>query len=414
LKCHFKAVHSQKTLKCTFDGCNRYFSQTGILNAHLKTHSESREFVCDICDKRFKCKSYFKKHRESHAGNRPHACNLCGAKYLQASHLKDHMSSHTQERKFSCEFCSKKFRHKKQYIEHTNMHQGKRAYRCSKCSYSTPYKTNLVVHRKRHVPALFGGTKQDVDINIHSCQTCNLIYYTQEDLNRHCEKTHSGNKYHLCRLCEKLFLNKSSLTVHIRSYHADHDGVVYLKEVENEQQAIFSICSTCYVLFPSHELQSHLKLCQGIGQTQIKPVDLPSHDQDFLNQNNVEFMIEEDSNEGESPVLLLVNIPNVEAGELEIPTVSINQSDAVVLDRSDGGDDALSPTMEDAVHPLDLSMRERLQETTVGLDGQFLTFDSRSSENGGRRRSVFLSQEPDYEHQGDMTVVDPAEVTGGD
>merc|ERR1719319_1481375 len=82
------------------------------------------------------------------------------------------------------------------------------------------------------------------------------------------------------------------------------------------------------------------------------------------------------------------------------------------------GDDSRGHSLcpgDDSTHPLDLSMREDTNSSS--LSGRFLEFATNSldrSENGGRRRSVFLAQEPDYEHQGDMTVVDPAEVTGGD
>jgi len=399
-------------------------------------------------------------------------CHVCGNKYLQASHLKDHLSCHTQERRFSCEYCKKTFRHKKQMTEHKNMHEGNRTYKCLECSYTTPFKTNLVVHRKRHVPSLFGGTKQDVDsVIIHTCHTCNLIYYTADDLNKHCETAHAGNKYHLCRICEKLFLDKPSLLVHIQSYHTTEEA--YLKEAEL-QQTLFSICSTCYVLFPSDELKDHLDICQEVGPSQVKEADFQHQEEGC---DTVQFVIEQEgiTSEGESPVLILVNIPHMEdtemvttaemevpiisedtemisTAEMEVPVVSINGGDAISLDQSemrgliveDDGVEVMDPPVamgvisvvatnlgthhdlcpspgpslcpgEDSTHPLDLSMRE--DNNTSSLSGRFLEFATNSldrSENGGRRRSVFLAQEPDYEHQGDMTVVDPAEVTGGD
>ena len=40
---------------------------------------------------------------------------------------------------------------------------------------------------------------------------------------------------------------------------------------------------------------------------------------------------------------------------------------------------------------------------------EFLAYQA---ENQGRRRSAFLAEQLDYEHQGEMRVVDPAEVTG--
>lgn len=38
-------------------------------------------------------------------------------------------------------------------------------------------------------------------------------------------------------------------------------------------------------------------------------------------------------------------------------------------------------------------------------------FLAHQAENQGRRQSAFLAEQLDYEHQGEMRVVDPAEVT---
>ena len=63
--------------------------------------------------------------------------------------------------------------------------------------------------------------------------------------------------------------------------------------------------------------------------------------------------------------------------------------------------------------PLDLSVACRHSSGLSGLsknpENDFLEF---TSVNSGRRRSVFLAEELDFEHQGDMTVVDPVKVTG--
>ena len=60
---------------------------------------------------------------------------------------------------------------------------------------------------------------------------------------------------------------------------------------------------------------------------------------------------------------------------------------------------------EDTTTPLDLSTAH----LSKNPDHDFLEF---TSVNSGRRRSVFLAEELDFEHQGDMTVVDPVKVTG--
>ena len=65
----------------------------------------------------------------------------------------------------------------------------------------------------------------------------------------------------------------------------------------------------------------------------------------------------------------------------------------------------LKPSDEPS-RPLDLSVSAQVCKNP---ESDILEF---TSANSGRRRSVFLVEESDYEHQGDMTVVDPIKVTG--
>ena len=61
---------------------------------------------------------------------------------------------------------------------------------------------------------------------------------------------------------------------------------------------------------------------------------------------------------------------------------------------------------EESSRPLDLSVSAQVSKNP---ESDILEF---TSVNSGRRRSVFLVEELDYEHQGEMTVVDPLKVTG--
>ena len=64
---------------------------------------------------------------------------------------------------------------------------------------------------------------------------------------------------------------------------------------------------------------------------------------------------------------------------------------------------------DDAAAPLDLSVAAAAHGLSKNPENDFLEF---TSVNSGRRRSVFLAEERDFETQADMTVVDPVKVTG--
>jgi len=125
LKCHIKAVHGSRNYSCPYDECKKSFSAIGILNAHLRTHSDEKIYDCEICGLSYKDRGYYIKHLNfHHNGKKPYTCEVCDKSYLQRSHLRDHMSLHTGEKRFQCEVCDKSFRQSKSYKEHLNCHNG--------------------------------------------------------------------------------------------------------------------------------------------------------------------------------------------------------------------------------------------------------------------------------------------------
>ena len=350
LKCHIKAVHGPKEFACP--KCNKSFSSVGILNAHIKVHTEEKLFKCGICGQKYKDPSYFKRHQDSHYGNKPHECEVCGKKYLQASHLKDHMSVHTGERKFNCEICCKSFRHAKPFKEHLNMHKGLKPYSCETCSYQTSFKKNLQVHIRRHClsPQQLQQAKPNGE---QQCKSCPNSLKTKSDLKKHTNSKHTTNSKDQLLVCQ------------------------------------------------DNARSSEEYLCQG-----DPPIIILVNLADACNQREEEEGVvvevgcndnEEDTEEQMSPMSILLS-----AAE----NASEHGADDEELDIESNGE----YLPEETSAPLDLSVANTgSAHLSKNPDNDFLEF---TSVNSGRRRSVFLAEELDFEHQGDMTVVDPVKVTG--
>ena len=66
LKCHIKAVHGSRNYSCPYDECKKSFSAIGILNAHLRTHSDEKIYDCEICGISYKDRGYYIKHLNKH------------------------------------------------------------------------------------------------------------------------------------------------------------------------------------------------------------------------------------------------------------------------------------------------------------------------------------------------------------
>jgi len=143
LKCHIKAVHGSKNYSCPYEGCKKSFSQSGILNAHLKTHSEIKAFECSVCGSKYKDKGYYLKHLNSHHNQKPFQCELCGKSYFQKSHLKDHLTLHTGEKRFKCEVCDKSFRQSNSFREHLNSHNKIKLHKVKTILYSVKFKISF-------------------------------------------------------------------------------------------------------------------------------------------------------------------------------------------------------------------------------------------------------------------------------
>ena len=186
------------------------------------------------------------------------------------------------------------------------------------------------------------------------------------------------------------------------------------------------------MLHNSECLNQHLLVCKAQFEDNTQAID----------DNAESTTIDIYNDKQKAPIMILVNIPQEENPDqqpmsgldtyeisscevhnvVEIPcdiqTVEVPTSEVSPLSlllsaaaSESGGSDQFIPShkfdlAEEASRPLDLSVSAQFSKNP---ESDILEF---TSVNSGRRRSVFLVEELDYEHQGEMTVVDPLKVTG--
>jgi len=353
LKCHIKTVHGEKKFSC--QTCNKKFPHKGALNAHLKTHNEA-SFTCNICKETIKDSSYFKKHVRSHSGNRPHECPVCGKSYIQKSHLTVHMSIHSDYKPYSCDICFKSFRLAKGYKEHRNMHLNIKNLKCSHCSYTTCFQKNLQTHVRNHLK----DKKPKVKKGKNSSQSCKIEEYTTEPPIENETK-------------EPLI----STTAGCQDPLGEIESPVYLLvNLETEENLAIQDMETLNPLEMAQELCITTQP-DKLGQD-YRPLDLS-----IVPTDNSKISIK------------LHQSRNIFCEE------STNTSDATSFEN-------LTATLS-STNYTSTSDRSGAESPTDITADQYLAYQA---ENQGRRRSVFLAEQLDYEHQGEMRVVDPAEVTG--
>lgn len=280
------------------------------------------------------------------------------------------MSLHTKDKQFQCEICRKTFRLAKSFKEHENMHKNIKNFKCNQCQYSSCFRKNLHAHLKNH--------QKNRDF-----QTKRKVVYTKEKEGM------------------SAMVTPSQVVVEPGSESAN-SPVYLLVNIEDKEgslrEQIFSIedIETLDPMEMGGELSitTHpdIEYSASMKSEEYRPLDLSVVPPQTRAQNKLEIGTKNRTNETsffnensrtESPVFGegTSKFPEQQAENFSVFSLGAEES-------------------------LEYEPRESSPELNAG---RFLDY---SVDNSGRRRSVFLAEQLEYEHQGEMRVVDPTEVTG--
>ena len=106
-----RAIHLERTIKCTVEGCECMFSTTIKLKSHInKCHilknvmkKKEKRYMCGQCFKKFKTKMDLKSHQAAiHYGEKPYKCEHCDFEGAYKDTIKRHMNSVHLNIMFEC------------------------------------------------------------------------------------------------------------------------------------------------------------------------------------------------------------------------------------------------------------------------------------------------------------------------
>ncbi|KAF2902112.1 hypothetical protein ILUMI_04075 [Ignelater luminosus] len=191
----------QPVFQC--DKCPEIFTTRKNLVEHDKNHRTS----CPQCGKMI-LKSSMKLHLVKHTDK--YKCMQCNGRFNSKAALSQHVVTvHTDIKDHICETCGKRFSSQTAMRVHMRSHSDERLYPCKLCNYAGRTASAIYVHMSTHA--------NDLCV----CEVCSKTFKSNRNLNDHLRRVHSKIKKHHCTYCDKKFVDKYMLRVHIRC----HTGV---------------------------------------------------------------------------------------------------------------------------------------------------------------------------------------------
>jgi len=107
LNYHVQYVHSSyKPYHCS--KCTKSYKRKAELLEHEEmSHSTHFNYSCDKCGKQFYGKKNLALHMKTHytEEEKKHVCNVCGYRFAKIKFLKNHLTTHSDIRQYACEIC---------------------------------------------------------------------------------------------------------------------------------------------------------------------------------------------------------------------------------------------------------------------------------------------------------------------
>ncbi|XP_045502035.1 zinc finger protein 93-like [Colias croceus] len=158
---------------------------------------------CVLCHEAFNNFHQLDGHMNAHYNN--YICYECGDTFVASSRLEKHVQVHSKG-KFPCDECGKVFSLQKYRVKHTNLVHRQNVLKCQFC----PEKFSTAVLRQLH-----HVEKHKDQIKEYTCEFCGTVFNYKPKFIKHLQRKHSIEKNNKCDVCDKSFIKKYELRLHM-------------------------------------------------------------------------------------------------------------------------------------------------------------------------------------------------------
>ncbi|KAG5684022.1 hypothetical protein PVAND_013275 [Polypedilum vanderplanki] len=262
--------------------CSATFKIHDEMNEHMKNfHDQHTDHICQLCPDTSGPLNEIIKHGRYHDENVTYRCCVCEKTFPNGDEIIMHLLRHADYKPFACEHegCGKTFFDKYKLRQHMQKHDPSavKCYICQFCQRSFAQLDYLNCHiRRKHS-----------QIKPYSCTFCPKHFAFLHDLNLHLSH-HTGNKKHICQICEASFTKawslKQHLTIHeVNSSNLQCEVCGFLASTKSEMETHLAshndsyICTECNLELTSEEsLKNHMEEAHN----QFSFIDPNNSDQD--------------------------------------------------------------------------------------------------------------------------------------
>ena len=225
---------------------------------YTSIHEEKKLFECGTCNKKFTTKAHLKRHNKV-----KHSTLVNGErkpfqiKFSKISNLKSRNS-------LQCPLCDKTFLKKWEFQNHTTLHHGNQ---CNLCEKRFMTKIRLFEHNS----IIHEGNNQ---FQFNQCHLCGKTFNRKRNMMGHVALNHC----YPCQYCDKKFVKKVPLEIHISSVHEEKSNMTKPHSSVHGNQC--NICDKIWTKkrdLRKHLSRDHTFQCDSCDKRFVKKAQLIYH-----------------------------------------------------------------------------------------------------------------------------------------